>query len=203
MTSVGLLVTLAAAIATQPSVVPPRTLAVPAHPFRLSLSYTRVVAEYGSLAKLATVPGTLPYPFHTQAVSLHWAFPSSTYVRTHFAIGYQWEDAGPYKAHGLRADLISFGYPIRLVEGELTFSIEPIVTPVRTELVFPEGGDQTVLRMEAGAGLEFLLVTRAWYLGIEPVHVDFRYWYWARYGAFSKTGFSQVFPVQIAVGREF
>jgi hypothetical protein len=57
--------------------------------------------------------------------------------------------------------------------------------------------------MEAGAGLELLLTTRGWYVGLEPLHVDFRYWYWARYGDPSKTGFTPVFPVRIAVGREF
>jgi hypothetical protein len=207
MLAAGLLVYLAAAgVSAAPAAPPtpptavPEPPAAPTHRFRLALSYTRVVAESGSLGHVATTQ-VAGWPFTTQAVSLHWAFASSTYVRNHFALGYQWESAGPYRAHGLRADLISFGYPIRLVEGELNFAVEPIITPVRGEIVFAEGGDRNVLRMEGGVGLEFLLVSRGWTLGIEPLHVDFRYW--VRMGAESRTGFAPVFPVRVAIGHEF
>src|SRR4051812_35296537 len=127
MTALGLFVYLAAVTASPvigPPAAPPPAPARPAPPtnrFRLALSYTRVLAESGSLANLNTV-GLFNRPLTTEAVSLHWAFASSTYVRNHFAIGYQWESAGLYSAHGPRVDLISFGYPIRLVEGELNFS---------------------------------------------------------------------------------
>src|SRR5436190_7760313 len=116
----------------QPGVRAP--LPGPSNPFRLSLAYTYVLTEYGDLAH-DTFPVNF-FPLKTQAIGLHWTFPSSTYVRTHFEIGEQFESAGPYEARGLRVDLISFGYPIRLVQGELNFAIEPIVTPVRGALMF-------------------------------------------------------------------
>jgi hypothetical protein len=121
-------------------------------------------------------------------------------VRNHFEIGEQWEGVGPYSARGFRIDLISFGYPIRLVEGELRFSIEPIITPVRGEIMFPNAGSK-FLRMEGGVGLEFQLTTRGWYVGVEPLHIDFRYWVYT--GSQSRTGFAQLFPLRVAIGREF
>ena len=62
-------------------------------------------------------------------------------------------------------------------------------------------GDGKLLRMEGGVGLEFLLTTRGWYLGLEPLAVDFRYWVYS--STQSRTGFAQVFPLRVAVGHEF
>jgi hypothetical protein len=49
--------------------------------------------------------------------------------------------------------------------------------------------------------LDFLLTTRGWYLGIEPLHVDFRYWVYS--STQSRTGFSQIVPLRVAIGHEF
>ncbi len=169
----------------------PAPLAVPSNRFRLALTYTHVLYEDGALGNDSLA---------TQALGLHWTFASSTYVRNHFEIGEQWEKAGAYSARGLRIDLISFGYPIHLVEGEVQFSLEPIITPVRGEIMFPSGAG-TFLRMEGGVGLELLVASRGWYVGIEPLHIDFRYWVYS--SAQSRTGFTQVFPLRVSVGREF
>jgi hypothetical protein len=198
MTAAALVVFSAVVVAgpsanTPPPPPPPAAahLPGPVNPFALALAYTYILTENGDLAN-----GNLT----TQAVGLHWTFPSSTYVRNHFEIGEQWESGGLYSARGLRVDLISFGYPIRLVSGELNFAIEPIVTPVRGEIMFVKGGGK-LLRMEAGVGLAFLLTTRGWYLGLEPLHVDFRYWVYSSVD--SRTGFSQIVPLRVAVGHEF
>jgi hypothetical protein len=174
-----------------PSQPPPAHQPAPPNRFRLALAYSYVLHEDGSLGDDALT---------TEALGLHWTFSSSSYVRNHFEIGEQWESAGAYSARGFRIDLISFGYPIRLVEGELSFAIEPIITPVRGEIMFPNAGS-AFLRMEGGVGLEFTLATRAWYVGVEPLHVDFRYWVYT--SAASRTGFSQRFPLRVAIGREF
>jgi hypothetical protein len=196
MTAAAILSVLAAVAGSPPPpppapAPPPQTAPGAANPFRLALSYTYVLTQDGDLADDALT---------TQAIGLHWTFPSSTYVRNHFEIGEQLESAGPYSARGLRVDLISFGYPIRLVTGELSFAIEPIVTPVRGELMFVKG-DGRVLRLEAGVGLEFLLSSRGWYASVEPLHVDFRYWVYT--STQSRTGFSQIVPIRFSIGHEF
>src|SRR5689334_800920 len=97
-----------------PAAPPPAAQAAPPPPpragtaFRLALTYTRVLTEDGDLTSNA---------FSTNALGLQFVSPSSTYVRNHFAIGHQWESVGTYRARGFRIDLVSFGYPIRLVDG--------------------------------------------------------------------------------------
>jgi len=181
----------AAPPAPAPAPPPPARPPTPTSRFRLALAYSYVLGEDGDLGNNSLT---------TQALGLHWTFASSTYVRNHFEIGEQWESSGPYSARGFRIDLISFGYPIRLVEGDLRFAIEPVITPVRGEIMFPNVG-RTFLRMEGGVGLEFLFTTRGWYVGLEPLHIDFRYWVYT--SVESRTGFAQLFPLRVAVGHEF
>lgn len=191
-----LVLIVAAVTAAPPAAAPPpaRVLAPlpgPSHPFRLGLAYTRVLGETGDLAH---------DDYKTQALALHWTFASSTYVRNHLELGQQWESAGPYSARGFRIDLISFGYPIRIVDRAVRFEIEPIVTPVRGEIMFVSGGGK-ILRMEGGVGLDFLVTTHGWYVGLQPFAIDFRYW--ERTSTLSRTGFTQLFPLRISVGHEF
>jgi hypothetical protein len=136
----------------------------------------------------------------TQAVGLHWTFPSSTYVRNHLEIGEQWESKGAYSAHGFRIDLISFGYPIHLADGEIQLELEPIITPVRGEIMFVDGGTK-LLRMEGGVGLELSAASHGWFVAVQPLAIDFRYWVYS--SSSSRTGFSQIFPLRVAVGHEF
>ena len=162
-------------------------------PFRLSLNYVRVVHEDGDLAN----PG-----FSTNAVGIDLAFPSNTYVRNHLGLGHQWESAGAYSARGFRIDLISLGYPIPLVgprPSSFRLDLEPILTIVRGELMFVNGGGR-VFRMESGFSLELSAAVRRWFLAVSA-GIDFRYWVYATNGSF--TGFTRVVPLRVAIGHEF
>ena len=128
-------------------------------PFRLSLNYVRVLHEDGELAN----PG-----LSTNAVGIDLAFPSNTYVRNHLGLGHQWESAGAYSARGFRIDLISLGYPIPLVssrQSSFRLDLEPILTIVRGELMFVNGGGR-VFRMESGFSLELSAAVRRWFLAV-------------------------------------
>jgi len=187
-------------VAEAPPTPPPPTVALaPAGParelprttaFRLGLSYTRVFGEDGDLAD-----GSLS----TNAVGIDLAFPSSSYVRSHLGLGNQWESKGGYSARGFRIDLISFGYPISLVDSTVRLDLEPILTLVRGEIMFVQGGPN-FLRMESGFGLDLSVTYRHWFLGVEPA-VDFRYWVYSK--AASQTGFGRIFPFRTTLGHEF
>jgi len=174
---------------------PPRPVLVPVNetPFRLSLNYVRVVHEDGQLAN----PG-----YATNAVGIDLAFPSNTYVRNHLGLGHQWESAGTYTARGFRIDLISLGYPIPLAssaKSSFRLDLEPILTIVRGELMFVDGGGR-IFRMESGFSLELSAAVRRWFLAVSG-GVDFRYWIYATSG--STTGFTRLVPLRVAIGREF
>jgi hypothetical protein len=163
----------------------PRTTA-----FRLSLNYTRVLGEDGDLTD-----GSLS----TNAIGIDLDFPSSSYVRNHLGLANQWESAGAYSARGFRIDLISFGYPITLVDAAVRLDLEPILTLVRGEIMFIQGG-KDFFRMESGFGLDLAATYRHWFVSVEPA-VDFRYWVYSSAG--SQTGFGRIFPFRTAIGHEF
>jgi hypothetical protein len=172
-------------------VTEPQHLPAGVSPLRLGLTYVHILHEDGDLTN-----NTLS----TGALGLDWGFPSSRYGRTHMGLGYQSESQGPYSARGFRIDLISFGYPIRLVDAEVRLELEPIVTLVRGEIMFIKGGS-TFLRMEGGVGLELSATFRQWFLGIQPLAIDFRYWVYS--SARSQSGLGRVFPLRVAIGHEF
>jgi len=204
-----LLLILAAGDPSVPHVMPPAPAPAPApapppapaadvqhlpvgvSPLRLGLTYVHVLHEDGDLTNNA---------LSTDAVGLDWGFPSNRYGRSHMGIAYQSESLGPYSARGFRIDLISFGYPIRLVDAQVRLELEPIVTLVRGEIMFPKGG-KTFLRMEGGVGLELSATFREWFLSVQPLAVDFRYWVYSSQD--SRTGLGRVFPLRIAIGHEF
>jgi hypothetical protein len=211
MTSPGILLWLA--LAGDPSVliVPPPPPAAPApdpapaptrppelhhlppgvSPLRLGLTYVHVLREDGDLTNNALA---------TSALGLDWGFPSNRYGRTHLGLAYQWEQMGAYKAQGFRIDLISFGYPIVLVDADVRLELEPIVTLVRGEIIFVTGGGKA-LRMEGGVGLALAATFRQWFVGVQPLAVDFRYW--VRSSTRSDTGLGRIFPLSLAIGHEF
>jgi hypothetical protein len=185
------------AAAPVPAPVPAATPATESYlrggvsPLRLGLTYVHVLGEDGDLTN-----STLS----TNSLGLDWAFPSGRYGRNHLGVGYQWEGRGAYSPRGFRIDLISFGYPIRLADAPVRLELEPIVTLVRGEIMFMKGGS-TFLRMEAGLGLELSATLRQWFLGIEPLAIDFRYWVYS--SALSQTGLGRVFPLRLVLGHEF
>jgi hypothetical protein len=211
MSSIGILLWLVAAgDPSVPHVTPTTPVAAPAAPapaptpvveperlprgasaLRLGLTYVHVLSEDGDLTDAAR---------STNAAGLDWGFPSNRYGRTHLGLAYQSEIRAGYAARGFRIDLISFGYPIVLVDAEVRLELEPIVTLVRGEIMFLTGGS-TFLRMEAGVGLELSATFRQWFVGVQPLAVDFRYWEYS--SARSQTGLGRVFPFRVAIGHEF
>jgi hypothetical protein len=186
------------AAAPAPAAAPTRTpVAEPQHlppgvsPLRLGFTYVHILGEDGALTNNGLA---------TNALGLDWGMASGRYGRNHMGIGYQWESQGPYSARGFRIDLISFGYPIRLVDAEVRLELEPIVTLVRGEIMFINGG-RTFLRMEGGVGLELSATLRQWFLSLEPLAIDFRYWVYS--SVQSQTGLGRVFPLRVAIGHEF
>jgi hypothetical protein len=159
-------------------------------PFRLSVTFTHVLAEDGPLTNSQ---------LSTNAIGIDMAFPSGSYVRNHLGLSNQWESAPGYSARGLRIDLISFGYPIELVKAAVRLDLEPILTLVRGEIMFPNVGP-TQLRLEGGFGLELSATFRRWFLNVEPA-VDFRVLVYTRAG--TETGFGRVFPMRASLGHEF
>jgi len=185
-----------APVAPAPAPPPPRA----ATPFRLALTYTHVLSEGGD-GDLAN------NQLSTNALGLLFVSPSTTYVRDHFAIAHQWESAGAYSARGFRIDLVSFGYPIRIVERpDWRIDIEPIVTAIRGEIMFVNNGGGRFVRLESGIGLELSATFRHWFLAAQPLAVDFRYWFYGS-DAFqphqSRTGLGRIFPLRLAIGHEF
>jgi hypothetical protein len=172
---------------------PPRAPLPPSvtTPFRLSLTFVHVLREDGELAS----PNIA-----TNAVGIDMAFPSNSYVRNHLGLAHQWESAPGYSARGFRIDLISLGYPIPLVESTLRLDLEPILTVLRGEVMFVDGG-QRLLRVESGFSLELSATVRHWFLTLQMFGIDFRYWIYT--SARSLTGFSRVFPLRVAIGHEF
>lgn len=173
---------------------PPRAAQLPPSmvtPFRLSLTYVHVLREDGELA----APNMA-----TNALGIDMAFPSNNYVRNHLGLAHQWESAGPYSARGFRIDLISLGYPIPLVNSTVRLDLEPILTLVRGELMFINGGGR-LLRLESGFSLELSATVRHWFLTLQAFGIDFRYWIYSTNGSF--TGFTRVFPLRVAIGHEF
>lgn len=183
-----------------PAAPPPRRPAPPAHaplppamvtPFRLSLTYVHVLREDGELA----------FPnIATNAVGIDMAFPSNSYVRNHLGLAHQWESGPGYAARGFRIDLVSLGYPISLIESTVRLDLEPILTVVRGEIMFVDGGERQ-LRLASGFSLELSATVRHWFLTLQLFGIDFRYWIYASNGSF--TGFSRVFPLRVAIGHEF
>jgi hypothetical protein len=191
----------AAATPSPPAAPPPAAVPAPrpapplppamATPFRLSLTFVHVLREDGELAR----PNIA-----TNAIGIDMAFPSNSYVRNHLGLAHQWESAPGYSARGFRIDLVSLGYPIPLIESTLRLDLEPILTVLRGEIMFVDGG-QRLLRVESGFSLELSATVRHWFLTLQMFGIDFRYWI---YGSDrSVTGFSRVFPLRVAIGHEF
>jgi hypothetical protein len=175
---------------------PPRAALPPSMqtPFRLSLTYVHVLREDGPLA----TPG-----MSTNAAGIDMAFPSNTYVRNHLGLAHQWESAGGVSARGFRIDLVSLGYPIPLVssrDASFRLDLEPILTVVRGELMFVDGGGR-LLRVESGFSLEVSATVRHWFVTLQAFGIDFRYWIYSSDGSF--TGFTRVIPLRVAIGHEF
>jgi hypothetical protein len=134
------------------------------------------------------------------AVGIEMAFPSNSYVRNHLGVADQWERGpGGYSAQGLRIDLVSFGYPIDLVKAAVRLDLEPIITVVRGEIMFPNTGP-TQIRLEGGLGLELGATFKRWFFNVEPA-VDFRGLVYTQAG--TTIGFGRLFSLRASLGHEY
>jgi len=186
------LITAAAAPVTIPPPPPPPP--VTTSPFRLGLTYTRVLAEDGDLVNDS---------LSTNAIGIDLVSPSYTYARDHLGLAYQWEGAGPYSARGFRLDLLSFGYPITVIRRPaFHFDVEPILTLLRPEIMFVRGGGR-FLRLESAFGIDLSATWNHWFLNVQPLEVEFRYWVWASRDPKSSTGLGRIFPLRVSIGHEF
>lgn len=176
---------------TAPARTAPPPPAAAGSAFRLALTYTRVLSEDGDLAS----PN-----MNTNAVGIDMAFPSNNYVRNHLGLANQWESEGAYSARGFRIDLVSLGYPIPLVTSTVRLDLEPILTVLRGEIMWVEGGGR-FMRLESGFGLELSVTFRRWFFAVQPLAIDFRYLFWG--GGETLTGYTRVFPLRVAVGHQF
>ncbi len=162
-------------------------------PFRLGLTYSHVIEEDGDLVNNSRA---------TNAFGLDLVSPSSSYVRDHLGLAYQWESSEGYSARGFRIDLISFGYPIHLDDSpKFRLDLEPILTLVRGEIMFVTGGK--FLRMESGFGLELAATWNHWFVDVQPFAIDFRYWIYSSNAPTSRTGLGRIFPFRLVIGHEF
>jgi hypothetical protein len=159
-------------------------------PFRLSLTYSRVLSESGELANAG---------FATNAIGIDMAFPSGSYVRNHLGLAHQWESAPNYSARGFRIDLISMGYPIELVRSTVRLDLEPVLTLLRGEILFVDQGPN-LLRLDGAFGLDLSVSFRRWFLGVQP-EIDFRYLVYSKTATL--TGFGRLFALKFALGHEF
>jgi hypothetical protein len=186
---------LSAWLATAPTAAPPTAPPPPAtlSPFRLAVTYTRVLHEDGDLGNNALA---------TNAIGIDMAMASASYTRNHLAIAHQWESLGPqYSARGFRIDLISVGYPILLASYPVKIELEPILTFLRGEIMFVNDSSEKIYRIESGVGLELAATYKQWFLALQPLAIDFRYYTYAAMA--SHTGFSRIVPFRVGIGHEF
>jgi hypothetical protein len=164
-------------------------------PFRLALTYTRVLYEDGSLGN---------NDINTNAVGIDMGMASGSYMRNHLAIANQWESFGPYSARGFRIDLIAVGYPILLAAYPVKIELEPILTFLRGEIMFINSSSEKIYRIESGIGLELSATWKHWFLALQPLAIDFRYYaYYTGLEPASHTGFSRLVPLRVGIGHEF
>ena len=163
-------------------------------PFRLGVVYTHLFGENGNLAR----PGP---PANAIGVSL--SFGLHPNIRYHLAIAHQWESEEAYSARGFLLDLVALGFPILLLDNVVELHLEPMLRIVRGEILFPgDGSDhRTIFRIESGIAVQLTAAYRGWFLGFQPLSLDFRYF--AATTAVVRTGFATLFSLQVVIGYGF
>ena len=107
----------------------------------------------------------------TNAVGIDMAFPSNNYVRNHLGLAHQWEKLGPIRRAASASISICSATRINLLSSDVRLDLEPILTVLRGEIMWVEGGDR-FLRVESGFGLELSATLRRWFLSVQPLAVD-------------------------------
>jgi hypothetical protein len=164
-------------------------------PFLMGLEYTQFVREEGGLA----------YPGQSaRSVGLRFVFREGRSIRQHFAIAHQWERDGTTVRQGFRFDLLALGFPIPVWQGDFVLEVEPILRPVRGQILFEgdgQGPTRSLLRFESGFAVGLRLTKGAWFFSFEPLAVDFRTVVATRDS--TQVGFSRIWSMAATVGREF
>jgi hypothetical protein len=164
-------------------------------PFQMGLEYTQYLREEGGLA----FPGQA-----ARAVGLRFVFREGRSIRQHFAIAHQWERNGQTVRQGFRFDLLALGFPIPVWQGDVQVEVEPILRPVRGQILFEgdgRGSTRSLLRFESGFAIGLRLAKGVWFFSLEPLSVDFRTIVATRDS--TQAGFSRIWSMAATVGREF
>jgi hypothetical protein len=190
-----------------PSDVPPERLVhvkVPSaaedrgFPFQMGFEFTQFLAEEGSLA----------YPHQSaRSLGLHFVFREGRAVRQHFAFAHHWEKSGDVTRQGFRLDLLSLGFPILVWDRGIRLEIEPVLRPIRGQILFeetPTNGvrdSHSLVRFESGFALGLRATKGAWFMTFEPLSIDFRTIVATR--SETRTGFSRIWSMAYTLGRDF
>ena len=176
--------------------VPPPAGATNSYPFKMGFEYSQLLSEDGDLA----------YPGQSaRALGLHFVFLEGGSVRQHFAIAHQWERLGASTRQGFRFDLLALGFPIPVFDGFVRAEIEPVLRPLRGQIMFEDDGagvgSHSLLRLESGFALGLRLSRGIWFVTMEPLSIDFRTVVATQKQ--TRTGFSRVWSMALIVGRDF
>ncbi len=176
--------------------VPPPRAADTDRPFEMGFEFNQVLTEEGSLA----------HPHQSaRSIGLRFVFFEGKAVRQHFAIAHQWERLGNVVRQGFRIDLLALGFPIPVFDGAFRVEIEPILRPVRGHILFEDQGtgeaSRSLLRFESGFALGLRVGRGIWYLGLEPLSIDFRTVVATRNE--TRVGLSRVWSMTGVLGRDF
>jgi hypothetical protein len=175
-------------------------------PFRLGVFYAHAFGQSGDLTHFIGFNGgvgaQLPSP---AAVGLDLGIGLGSHVRYHFGVGLEWEGQTGYASKGFRFDLTTLGFPIPVWSNDtVTIHVEPLVHLIRGEILFqsqPKTTQDSLFRIESGFAAAITLVTRHWFVGLEPFSLDFRVF--EANNEWVHTGFSHLFWFQLTAGREF
>lgn len=176
-------------------------------PFRLGVFYAHGFGQSGDLTHFILLNGRVgPQLPSAAAVGVDLGIGLGSHVRYHFGVGLEWEGQNGYAAKGFRIDLTTLGFPIPVWANEtVAIHVEPLVHLIRGEILFqsqpPNSPQDSLFRIESGFAAAVTLVTRHWFVGLEPFSLDFRVF--EANNEWVHTGFSHLFWFQLTAGREF
>jgi hypothetical protein len=185
--------------AEAPAAAAPVAAASGSLPFRLGIAYAHAFSGSGTLAN-----GPSP-----AAIGVDLGFGIGQIARYHLGIFHEWESERGGSAKGFRIDLGTLGFPIPVLRAPVVIHVEPQVRIVRGEILFPSfanngGGNGAWFRIESGVAVAITASYQRWFLAVEPVSVDFRYFFgFTEPNGDTRTGFSRIWWFQVTAGREF
>lgn len=170
-------------------------------PFQMGFEFTHFLSEEGALAFRDNA---------ARSIGLHFVFREGRAIRQHFAFAHHWEKSGEVTRQGFRIDLLSLGFPIPVWEAGVRLEIEPVLRPVRGQILFEEGpsagregqkDSRSLLRFESGFSLGLRATKGLWFMTFEPLSIDFRTIVATR--SETRAGFSRIWSMAYTLGRDF